>query len=93
MPLKKSASHYKQKPETFSVTRSLTSEKFYTIFLACTRGQKRRKSEFVTKFVGSMYLQLFPYKMSLKQPVQSLLQCFFTKHLKQKPETEFILAK
>ena len=92
MPLKKSASRYKQKSETFSVTRP-TSEKFYTFFLACTRGQKRRKSEFVTKFVGSMYLQLFPYKMSLKQPVQSLLQCFFNKHLKYKPETEFILTK
>ena len=52
------------------------------LILVSTKGQKRVKCKFVTKFIG-IIVTIF-IKISPKFLIKSLLQCFFTHHLKHK---------
>ena len=72
MPLKKSEKNF--------VTRPPISEK--PIWFV--QQNKKDTNANLLLNLQEVYLDLFSYKMSLKQPVQSLVQCFVTDYLKHK---------
>ena len=55
MALKESATHHKEKSEILLVTRPPTC----FLILACEKGQKEDKSEFVTKSAGVIVTIIF----------------------------------
>ena len=71
-----------QKTKIFFVSRLLTSWKFDFCVWISAKGKKSRKVRTVVTIV-------FVYK-GLSKSVKSLLQCFFTDHLKHKTENKTI---
>ena len=59
IPLKKNATCYKQTTEMFFVIRPSTFLKILFLFFVSTRGQKRDKSKFFTKFVEIIVTIIF----------------------------------
>ena len=72
------------KKQHFSCYQTTSSLKIWFLFLVSTKGQKKDKSEFITKFVRIIVTIVFI--MSLKFLVKPLLHrvFFFTDHLKHK---------
>ena len=56
--------------------------KILFLFLVSTKGQRRDKSETVTKFVGIVVAIIFVTNLS-QIPLWNATRCFFTDHLKR----------
>ena len=66
------------------------AENYILVFFLSTKEQKRDKSEFVTKFLGSTVVITLLYKVSKKTSKIIATQCFLTDRLRKKPANKTI---
>ena len=66
------------------------AENYILVFFLSTKEQKKDKSEFVTKFLGSIVAITLLYKVSKKTSKIIAAQCFLTDRLRKKPANKTI---
>ena len=88
MPLKQSATRYKQKIEiVFVTTQPVYTENFILFFVVVfTKGKQKNKRKVVTEFENIIFTITFIKNVSLITTKIFATECFFTDYLKHKKQ-------